>query len=727
MNAEDQDFAEMDNATAVSGIITNYSVELWLFDAELGSDVDQVINVSKDGGSTWCSGHTIQMDANDCNASQASVTFNCSHPEAPLLIDEAKNNDIQIRYEPGDGIAEVNFVEHTWTYTASPTTKYGTTATATEVSRGAGDVAWVNANEDEAEGIDDGTEANSEVFNFGMGDESTHYLKVDMDNPGISGLSPVFSLSVQGAVKARYGTGIDDSTVFFQLSPDNGSTWCSSHHIGVLSSSLVWKNATCTHHTWTKTNVDNIEMRAYMTAEGALSGRVFIDAFRIIVSFADNLTTQLSLPTNLRVLLTSQIFLPSQLKVIATVQIFKPTSLKVRVLGQQVFLPSSIKVRVENNQIFLPSQLKVLLVVQLFLPTSLKVRVEENQIFLPSSLTVLLTSQIFLPSQLRVLLVTQIFLPTDLKVRVEGNQIFLPTSLRVSILSVTEFTPECTFNSYTLNASSGVHIDVNIDGGAYEGIKSVIGFKSDPYEATYTDDDVHELIYDVDSKSGTANFYHFPLVNGLTGSHEKITGMSQITWNDVWTTISGTIDISGDHATSGAKIVISVPNTGSSWTNPTPTGSNVYDVPAVYNGTLVVVNSPADWDGNLDHKIHDWCPYQLNVGHAVEVSDMDLISGSHVDNLIEVVGIINTDYLLDFKVYHASPSKWEWFSGATLIDSGTTTGHVQGTWDFIDNLAIGQQGGAGTYNHTLKLYSASGTFLYPSDPIRTMDLQFIIL
>ncbi len=378
-------------------------------------------------------------------------------------------------------------------------------------------------------------------------------------------------------------------------------------------------------------------------------------------------------------------------------QITKASNLRVKVIDNQITKSSNLKVVILDQQIILSSNLRVKATIQITKASNLIVKVSDNQLTKAS----------------------------NLRIRVINNQIILSSNLNVKVF-ITDFTPSCTFNIYNFNASSGVHVDEDVYMGSGEGTRTIIGFRSDPYENTYTSDDSHEIIYDVTSNSGTANYYHAPTVNGLAGDHEKLFGMDQKTWNPVWSTISGTIDISGDYATSGSQINISVPNTGTVWSPPTPSGSNVFDVPATHFGTLVVVNQPTDWDENLDHKIHGWCPYQLCIGHAVEVSDMDLVSGTHVNNLVRIYGAINTDYSIDFKVYHASPSKWEWSSGASQIDSGTISGHTTDVWDFINNLVVGMQGSTGTYNYTLNLYSASGSYRFPDDPVRIMDIEFII-
>lgn len=409
----------------------------------------------------------------------------------------------------------------------------------------------------------------------------------------------------------------------------------------------------------------------------------------------------------------------------------------------QTSLASSLRVKVLGNQLSLASTLKVVIITQKSLSSILRVKVLDNQKTLSSSLRVkVLDNQKLLSTNLRVkVLGQQEIISTSLRIKVLDNQITqssalrvrvidiqksLPSNLRVTLTYTTDFTPTCGFNIYNLNASSGAHVDKDVDMGVSEGVRTIVGFQSNPYENTYTSDDTHDIIYDVSSASGTANYYHAPLVNGLTGDHEKTFGMDQQTWNPVWTDISGTMVVSGDWAGSGAQINISVPNTGTVWSPPTASGSNVYDIPALHFGSVVVVNQPTDWDGDEVHKIHGWCPFQMNVGHAVQVSDMDLASGTHVNNLIKIYGVVDTDYLIDFKVYHASPKEWEWYSGATLDANGTITGHATDIWDFIDNLDVGQQAGAGTYNYTLKLYSASGTYQHPNDPVRIMDIEFII-
>jgi len=151
-----------------------------------------------------------------------------------------------------------------------------------------------------------------------------------------------------------------------------------------------------------------------------------------------NATFDTSLTSNLRVKITDiQLSLPSQLKIILTSQIFTPSALRVNVT-QETSLASNLDVRVADNQISLASNLRVNITQQLSLPSNLRVEVTATteNVFLPSQLRVkVVDQQLSLASNLTISLQTQIFQPSNLRVKALGIQTSLPSNLDVRILA----------------------------------------------------------------------------------------------------------------------------------------------------------------------------------------------------------------------------------------------------------------------------------------------------
>jgi len=366
-------------------------------------------------------------------------------------------------------------------------------------------------------------------------------------------------------------------------------------------------------------------------------------------------------------------------------------------------------------------------------------------IFKPSTLRVIIRYETFIPTSMRVVLGQQIFTPTNLKIRALGQQKSLPSSLIVSLTSqislssilrvlvfTASFTPEVTFSRYELNDVTSGTIDDNLDFGLWEGIKTLNAVAVDPYEDTMVNPDKHEFYYTVSPRSGTENFFQNPVSDGLINSSGvaengyRAIGFEQQTWSSGTTELISLIDTDGDWAGSGSQIsfITSLNNTSTGWSPPSASGTNVFDVPRPYNGTMMVVVQPTDWDGDTDHKLHDWLPFQVSVGHAVEVSEITFISGTHQDSLVEAKCNLNIDYDISFKVYHEMAKEWEWYSGATMIDNGTIT-PVKNTWKFINNVVLGQHPSSGTYTHELRLYTDSGSVLHPN-PVRVVTVDMII-
>lgn len=372
--------------------------------------------------------------------------------------------------------------------------------------------------------------------------------------------------------------------------------------------------------------------------------------------------------------------------------------------------------------ISLPSYLKVILRSELSKSTTLRVNA---------------TQEIFVPSKLAVKVFgLQISLSTNIRV-VGSLQVFLPSTLKVLITEVAT-TPTISFTRYEKNDVTSGTIDNDFDFGAWDGTRTMNAIVVDPYENTMVNPDKHEFYYSVSPKSGTENFYMTPLTNGMVSIDGATSGTiyeasfrgidleEQKVWITGTTEIIVEFDVDGDWAGNGSRIDLTGAwaNTGTVWTAPSVSGSNVLDVPHMYNGSMMVMNQPTDWDGDSDHKIHDWLPLQVNVGHAVEVKDFSMVSGTHEDSIINLQGNLNTLYDMSFRAYHEHPNEWEWYSGATKIDSGTLT-VSQDTWQFIDNVNLGKTHLSGTTSFYLKLFCRSGTVLHP-DPVRVITVNKII-
>ena len=156
-------------------------------------------------------------------------------------------------------------------------TKYGTSSTAVNVAR-SGTKNYTNVGN--MEGTDDGVIAYATLSSNG---ESTNWGKVDIDN---------FSLSnsvidkVEFEVKAGFTDFIASGYGRVELSPDGGTTWCSAVHALTLSKANLWRALTeCTHHTWTTSNIENIELRVYEVATSTIGGNIYVDAVRVTVTY----------------------------------------------------------------------------------------------------------------------------------------------------------------------------------------------------------------------------------------------------------------------------------------------------------------------------------------------------------------------------------------------------------------------------------------------------------
>jgi len=446
------------------------------------------------------------------------------------------------------------------------------------------------------------------------------------------------------------------------------------------------------------------EVGGSLRSDTALWGRADPNRMNIPSSLRIKATSQLYSPSSLVIKLTSQLYKPSSLLVNLIINLYKPSSLRIRLIDQQLSLPSSLVIGL-TSQLSLPSSLLVNLIVNLSLPSSLIIRLVNQQLSLPSNLVVSLTTQLVLPSALRVL------------------------EYRAT------FTPTVTFSRYELNDATEPTIDEEIDLGLWEGHKTITAIAVDPYEDTMVNPDKHEFYYAVDPEGGNENFFQVPLTNGLMSVVSETPvfedgyrglGYDQQSWGVGVTEIIALIDVNGDWAGSGSRVNLTGAwsNAGTAWSPPSASGTNVLDVPTVYHGCCMTVVQPTDWDSNPDHKLHDWLPLQVSVGHAVEVKDFSMISGTHEDSTIDLQGNLNTAYDISFRVYHERPKEWEWYSGATKIDSGTLTTDKD-TWQMLNNLDMGTTHLSGTTTFSLKLYANSGSILHPN-PVRVMTVNRII-
>jgi len=403
------------------------------------------------------------------------------------------------------------------------------------------------------------------------------------------------------------------------------------------------------------------------------------------------------------------------------------------------------------QQITKASNLRINITFQSTKSSNLRVKTFNNQISKSSNLVIRLTSQLSKPSNLKIIATQQIQKISNLAVKVFGLQQTKSSNLRIKITPspITKssnlkvlvwratFTPLATFTKYELNDGVVSTIDEELNLGAWEGFKTMTCIAVDPYENTMVNPDKHEMYYAVSPEGGNENFYQLPLTNGLVSivDEEPVfetgyrgIGYGQQSWGIGVTTLE--VEINVNDGLGGTKINLTGTwsNPSTAWSPPSGSGTDVMDVPTVYNGSCVVVVQPTDWDGNTDHKMHDWLPLQVSVGHAVEVKDYtEFYSGTHEDSEINLQGHINangTPYDISFKVYHEAPKEWEWYSGATKIDSGTLTPN-KNTWQMLDNLNMGSTHLSGTVAFVLKLYARSGSVLHPN-PIRVMTVNRII-
>ena len=291
------------------------------------------------------------------------------------------------------------------------------------------------------------------------------------------------------------------------------------------------------------------------------------------------------------------------------------------------------------------------------------------------------------------------------------------------------FTPTVTFLKYLKNdvvtdISSGT---VTIASGTMTGYededKYVYNIAVDPFHSGTTTVDTHEFWFTFNPNAGTENVYMTPLTSGLpSGSKSRLVGYdTKYTWASGSTSGSSTIDVNTGFVGSGAiQQFGAVNDTGTTWTPDFGgEGDSVMDVPTIFQGSFVLVVSPADWDENPASFIHDFQLIRAHVGHDVQMRTSSFISGTYENNAIELYGSEGSNYDVTFKSYHMYPNEWEWYSGSTRVVSGTHT-HTDNQWETISGLPT-INASSGSQSYTLKLF-ANGSVAHPI-PVRSIGIN----
>lgn len=293
------------------------------------------------------------------------------------------------------------------------------------------------------------------------------------------------------------------------------------------------------------------------------------------------------------------------------------------------------------------------------------------------------------------------------------------------------FTPSVTINQYKKNGSpTAIPETTTVTSGTLTGYgeRYIYNIIVDPMELSSTTIDTHELIFNMAKNSGNENIYVTPVVSGYaTGNKFRMLNATSgafdmNTWNVGSPTGSVIVDIDDIYA--GSAQAISVPNLGSAWSPPFgSSGTKVVDVPTIFMGSYTAIVQPTDWDSDFNNYLHDMQMVQVHVGHAVQVRNTDFTTGYQYNNEINLSGTTDFDYYMEFKTYHEFAEEWEWFSGATKVESGTQT-HVDDIWQVItvaQNLTFSAKG---TYNFYLKLYG-NGNITHPT-PLRVVNINLFI-
>lgn len=131
-----------------------------------------------------------------------------------------------------------------------------------------------------AVGSQNGSDA-SVVLNVGDDQTTSDWLSATMNN--FSASSGIIT-SVQYGVYSSYtGSGATGCSIIVQM--NDGGGWCSGH-TEALGTSDTWETGTCTHHTWTFSNIDSMQIRARVSsASGSFIVAAKIDSFRGVVNY----------------------------------------------------------------------------------------------------------------------------------------------------------------------------------------------------------------------------------------------------------------------------------------------------------------------------------------------------------------------------------------------------------------------------------------------------------
>lgn len=139
---------------------------------------------------------------------------------------------------------------------------------------------WVNVAN--AEGNTTGSIASATDLQSAVDDDS-HYLRVIQDDfSGVAGTVDSVEAGVYHDYDAIGGDGAVSCWLYFY----DGSSWCSGHSLS-SNETPAWTNTTCTHHTWTLSNIQDLRLRAY--GQGfvfdASAIHFYIRSFRARVNF----------------------------------------------------------------------------------------------------------------------------------------------------------------------------------------------------------------------------------------------------------------------------------------------------------------------------------------------------------------------------------------------------------------------------------------------------------
>jgi len=305
---------------------------------------------------------------------------------------------------------------------------------------------------------------------------------------------------------------------------------------------------------------------------------------------------------------------------------------------------------------------------------------------------------------------------------------------------MSNYAPDVTFNRFTIDGvEQTMSGTLTINSGTLTGYdnedKYVYSFVITPAEPTTVTPEIYELVFDLNKNDGNEGKILMPFSHGGAVSHGNDERFGNVTGGTVdeftWTsgTTSGVAQIDLEYT--GAKLVFSgadFPNSGSAtWEAEMigSSGSNVIDVPTIYNGSFVALNDPlGSWDASSP--LHNFQIIKPHVGHNVRLTNVSgtFSSGTFQDNAIDFFGGDSGGVAINIKTYHELPHTWELTFSGSVLQSGTQS-FVSDTWLYIEGLQVGGTGYDEQY--LLKLY-ASGTEVaiqYPT-PLRTIEINIYI-